>query len=280
MTRFNFYLISLLATGILAVTLCSVGQAVESGKRPSQKKGFCVVARPDGKWRDKVTALNAKWFYSWGSKKPDDMPPEVEFVPMMWGAFNPEKSKALKNLKEQQKQGEVKHLLGFNEPDQHNQSNLSVGRVLKLWPHLEATGLPLCSPGCVHPDRTWMKEFMAEVEKRQLRVDYVCVHSYGGPNAKALVQRLREVYKMYKRPIWITEFAVGDWKAKSIDKNKHSPEKIAMFMKELLPMLERLDFVERYAWFSASPDSAPLGTSALFNKDGSLTKLGKIYSSF
>ena len=254
--------------------------AAESSKRVSLKKGFCVTTKGKNQWQEKLEALNAKWFYSWGAKKPEGIPEGIEFVPMMWGRFNPEQNQRLLKLAALGKQSELQFLMGFNEPDQHDQSDLSVEEAISLWPHLEKTGLPLCSPGCVHPDRQWMIDFMKEVEERKLRVDYVCVHSYGGPNAKALVQRLRKVHKMYGRPIWITEFAVGDWQAKEAGANKHSPEKVARFMRELLPMLERLEFVHRYSWFSASTDSPALGTSALFNKDGTLTKLGKLYSSF
>lgn len=42
-------------------------------------------------------------------------------------------------------------------------------------------------------------------------------------------------------------------------------------------MLERLDFVERYAWFPAKPTSGPLGTSALLDENGALTRLGECY---
>jgi hypothetical protein len=35
--------------------------------------------------------------------------------------------------------------------------------------------------------------------------------------------------------------------------------------------------VERYAWFPAKPDSRALGTSALFDADGKLTRLGECY---
>lgn len=257
-----------------------LGEAKDTISQSSAKKGFCTIVRNDGNGLKKIEALNAKWFYTWGGKKPTVMPQGAEFVPMVWGRFDPERNSLLKSLAVAAKQGEVKYLMGFNEPDQAKQSNLPVSDVVELWPHLEATGIPLCSPGCVHPDREWMQEFMKEVESRKLRVDYVCVHSYGGPNAKALVDRLHKIHAMYNRPIWITEFAVGDWEAKTPAENKHSPEKIKKFMVEVLPMLEELDFVHRYAWFSASPKSAHLGTSALFKEDGSLTELGEVYSSF
>jgi len=140
-------------------------------------------------------------------------------------------------------------------------------------------GVPLLSPACAHPDREWMKQFMDEIDKRGYRVDFVGVHSYGGPSAEGLMTRLEKVYQMFGRPVWITEFAVGDWNAKSASENKHRPEKVAKFMREVLPALESAAFVDRYSWFSASQDSKPLGTSALFDDQGELTPLGELYRS-
>ena len=167
------------------------------------------------------------------------------------------------------------HLLGFNEPDHKNQANMSVDKALKAWPYLEKTGLRLGSPGAAHPHKEWMQEFMGEAKKKRLRVDFVCVHWYGGPNVDSFIGYLENIHRMYRKPIWITEFAVADWNAKSVEANRHSTGEVHRFMKEVLPKLDKLDFVERYAWFNAGQGSAPLGTSALFKPDGSLTWLGK-----
>ncbi|MEY3894712.1 MAG: hypothetical protein RLZZ214_231, partial [Verrucomicrobiota bacterium] len=144
---------------------------------------------------------------------------------------------------------------------------------------LQSTGLRLGSPGCVHPDNEWMTAFMKGVDQRGLRVDFVCMHSYGGPGADSLVKRLEKVHALYKRPIWITEFAVADWEAKSPAENRHKPGKIADFVAKLLPKLEAMDIVERYCWFHSGISGNALGTSALFNPDGSLTVVGEAYRS-
>ena len=270
----------------LAVVVTSLAVALATAKvdadetRHSEKKGFCTVVRDDGAWLKKVNALNARWFYCWGATRPEQTPPEIEFTPMIWGRPGKKTQEKLERIKAAGERGQIRYLLGFNEPDENSQSNMSVKEALNLWPKLMQPNLPLGSPSCVHPDRQWMKEFMAGVKERELRVDFICVHSYGPPNAQALISRLRQVHKLFERPIWITELAVGDWNARDVAENKHRPETIARFMRELLPRLERLDFVHRYAWFSAKPDNKALGTSALFNEDGSLTDLGRIYSRF
>jgi len=61
---------------------------------------------------------------------------------------------------------------------------------------------------------------------------------------------------------------------------KYSKSDILNFMKEVLPALDNLEYVQRYAWFSASETSGPLGNAALFDGSGKLTTLGKFYSTF
>lgn len=176
------------------------------------------------------------------------------------------------------KKAGITEILGFNEPDVKKQGNMTLEQTLDAWPLLMETGLRIGSPGCVHPDKEWMINFMNGVKERGLRVDFVNVHSYGGPSADALVKRLENVHKMFgERPVWITEFAVGDWEAKSVEENRHKPEAVMRFMESVLPKLDKLDFVERYAWFPAKTTSIPLGTSALFDAQGALTPLGEIY---
>ncbi len=259
----------------LAAALASRDPLFAAAKKTAPgKKGLGIATRNPG-WADRLRDLRCDWFYTWGADIPDDKPEGSEFIPMIWGRpYQPEK---VAEAASAAKEAGIKELLGFNEPDKFNQSNISVEKALELWPILEQTGMRLGSPGCVHPDREWMEAFMKGAKKRKLRVDFVCVHSYGGPNAKGFVNRLKKVHRMFRKPVWITEFAVGDWEAASAEQNRHRPESVLRFMEEVLPMLDRLDFVERYAWFPAMPDNRALGTSALFDQEGKLTKLGECY---
>jgi hypothetical protein len=241
----------------------------------SPKKGLGIGTKHDG-WDKKLIDLRCKWFYSWITGTEKAIPEGIEFVPMVFGRWDIEGS--AKKAGDFARKTGVPHILGFNEPDQKEQSNMSVEKALDAWPLLMETGLRLGSPACVHPDKDWMKEFMAGVEERKLRVDFICMHSYTGPNAESFVKRVESVHSMFGRPIWITEFAVGDWEAKSPKTNRHKPEKILKFMQELLPQLDKMDIVERYAWFPAGQDNKALGTSALFDKDGNLTPLGECYA--
>lgn len=255
-----------------------------SGTRPSpsavaphSKKGFCTTIKNPA-WQARLSALDAKWFYSWSADVPEGIPAGVSFVPMIWG--NPKDPQIIMQRAAAAKAAGIGDLLGFNEPEKKSQSNIRVEHALDAWPVLMETGMRLGSPGCVHADGDWMKEFMATADRRSLRVDFICVHSYHGPNADALVKRLEDIHRMFRRPIWITEFAVGDWQAESPQANRHKPDQVLRFMEAVLPSLEKLDFIERYAWFSAETESPALGTSSLFQPDGSLTRLGECYRDF
>lgn len=52
---------------------------------------------------------------------------------------------------------------------------------------------------------------------------------------------------------------------------KRSPQELAKFVAELLPQLEAMDIVERYAWFHGDVSGAALTSSQLFKPDGSPT---------
>ncbi len=274
------FLVAAGGSALLAGPLRGVQAAPAGGKPASRKKGACFVTRADNDWLKRVKALDAHWLYSWGANQPAGLPKEVEFCPMLWGGGAQEKfATRVSKLHKEVQNGKIQHVMGFNEPDQHEQSNMTVEQAVELWPLLMELGVPLVSPGCVHPDREWMHAFMEQVERRKLRVDFVAVHSYGGANADALLKRLHRVSREYGRPVWVTEFAVGDWEAKSPEGNRHRPERVARFMAEALPAMESASFVDRYAWFSAGQKSNALGTSALFDDQGGLTPLGELYRS-
>ena len=255
----------------------ATGSAAPGVAKGNSKKGFCLAARDGSNWTDRLQSLNATWFYQWKSKASDGAPAGIEFVPMVFGKPN-EIAPSVAYVVGAKETSAFQYLLGFNEPDQAKQSNMTVEAALDAWPKLMSTGLPLISPAAAAPDGEWMEAFMAGVKERGYRVDFIAIHSYGGPNPANFLASLERIHRKFDRPLWITEFAVADWKANSIAENKHTAKSVQEFMKAVLPKLDRLKYVHRYAWFSASPSDPHLGSSALFNEDGSLTELGEIYA--
>lgn len=242
----------------------------------SGKKGSAFTYKNET-WSTRISRLQAHWHYSWGFRIQPTRPTGVEYVPMFWGKWAPNDDNVA-YIDSLYKADAIDYLLAFNEPDREDQSNMSVEDAVELWPKLESLGIPLVSPAPANWNVQWMKDFMSEVEEKNLRVDYVAIHWYGAPNAGSFLTMVREVYNTYNRPIWITEFAVADWQASSLAENRYSKEEVLDFMKLVLPQLDRLPYVYRYAWYNGSPGGRVLGNSVLFDENDELTELGKFYA--
>ena len=123
---------------------------------------------------------------------------------------------------------------------------------------------------------------MSKAESLGYKVDFIAVHRYPdftNPEAVQDMEKwLRNLHDKYQRPIWVTEFGAADVKEWNLPQKNTPNEALAMeFMERTVKTLEKLDFVERYAWFADTCDKE-YALSAVFIKDGkSLTKLGKAY---
>ena len=241
----------------------------------------------------RLKKVNPYWSYSWGWDQVAGQPSEVEFVPMAWGAWSTDglrkglQDKVVPHIKS----GKVKRFLGFNEPDKKEQANMPYRAALKYWPILETLNVPLCSPGCANPEglndgtvqgvnSSWMIDFMREADRLGYRVDYVGVHWYGGTDAADFKAKMRRIYEKYgRRSLMITEFAPADWQAKIHSQNRMKAPAVLAFMKEVLPWMERQDWITGYAWFSFEPHEPHGHTSSLFKQNGDLSVLGRFYQS-
>lgn len=263
---------------------CSKDDVVKDEKEEEEEVGIIVTYEKKGAclttsgllWSSRVSKLKPYWHYSWGTDLKEGEPDNVEYVPMFWGKqVSDEKVAYLKDLASQ---GKINYILGFNEPDGEEQANMTVDEAIALWPKLEEIGVPIGSPAPVGGANAWMTEFMQKAEAQNLRIDFIAMHRYPGPNADAFLNKVKEIHELYKLPIWITEFGVADWNASSVEDNKYSPSQVLTFMKAVLPALDELDYVHRYAWFSGQLDNKALAPSALFDVDDNLTALGRFYA--
>ncbi|WP_445738271.1 glycosyl hydrolase [Mariniflexile sp.] len=262
--------------GVAAESVISDQDNIQLTDEQKLSKRGVAYTNNSKSWSYKTSELKANWMYSWGNTLREEIPKNVEYVPMFWGKGSVSQEN-LNKVKQLIDEGKVKYILGFNEPDGVSQANMSPDEAIALWPQLETLGVPLGSPATVNPNNDWMKEFMGKADALGLRIDFVTVHSYGGPNVLAFINKMKETYNAYKRPIWITEFAVADWNATSPANNTHSEATVIQFMKELLPALDQIDYIHRYAWFDGV-GRAPLASSSLYNEDGNITALGQLYA--
>ena len=158
------------------------------------KKGVAFGVSSIDSWEYRLTALNAKWHYSWNWELQDNYPDDVEFVPMIWGV-NSTSTSILSNIASLVDNGDVTHLLGFNEPDLVSQANMTVDQAVESWERIEDTGATLGSPVTAAPLNSWMIDFMTRALDENLQVDFVAVHWYGPPNAANFINKINEVFE-------------------------------------------------------------------------------------
>ncbi len=251
--------------------------AVVVQKEPSaiDKKGSCYSYNSE-RWSHKTSDSKTHWFYHWGNTPREEIPDNVEYVPMFWGK-NSVNDEVIGNIQQLIAEGRVNYVLGFNEPDNIPQANMTVDEALERWPQITSLNVPIGSPATVNPTNDWMQEFMRRAKDLNYRVDFVAMHWYGNSNPAALISRVKQTYELYGLPIWIKEFAVADWGATSPEANKYTEEMVLEFMKVALPALDDIDYVHRYSWFDGL-GRAPLASSALFDEDGNLTSVGEFYA--
>lgn len=280
---------------------------------PSKKRGIGLDSAKlgnaesslDGYYScDDMDALNLadSWFYNWGAL-PDTItsfrpgkcfgvPRAAEFVPMVWGcskkgcSFPP-------NYQYIWEQAGVSHVLGFNEPDHVDQSNMTANEAAHNWVSMQmmaagfspAMKLVSPAPATYNGDgvSTWLDEFFGNCsdvvpECDPTTVAAIAMHDYDG-DAEALVKKAEGAAKRYGRKVWITEFADGPWHRTPEGDTRASND---AYMKKVLPLLDASDSVERYAWFASRSDPGFNIVSNLLPYDKGtsvkLTSSGKIYA--
>lgn len=209
-----------------------------------------------------LAGSGAKWYHNWASSSAGVARPKgVEFVPTIWGPGSVTEAE----LGNAARSG--KNLLGFNEPDLPGQANMTPEQALDLWPQLQKTGLNLGAPAVASDaDKPggWLDRFMKGAQERGLRVDFIPVHWYGSDFSYRatyqLAAYLERVHKRYNKPVWLTEYALIDFTQGTPRYPSEQEQK--NFIKISTETLDKMDYVERYAWFALSTQTSPTG---LFN---------------
>jgi hypothetical protein len=243
-----------LAPGLLAQSSPAAGRPA----RTSPKKGWA------GDRAASRTQFGCTWWYNWGCQGRGA--PGYEFVPQVKGNRLPlvDSEIALVN------DPDAKALLGYNEPERKDQGNVPLEAALDAWPRLTAFAeqrrLRVGSP-CNSSDTgggAYLRAFMQGVKARRLKVDFLVVHWYRSADPDAFEAWLRDLHAAYRLPIWVKEFNAMYTGADAAGHQR--------FLRGALRALERLRFVERYAYFDTSRAGANL-----LNPDGSPSRLGEIY---
>ena len=172
----------------------------------------------------------------------------------------------------------TKHLLAFNEPDVNGISPSQAASSYRnyMQPFASSTvqlGAPAVTNGGAPDGLTWLGEFLGNCTG--CTVDFIPFHWYCQyDDISYFTSYVEQAYAAGgNRPLWITEFqGVNEECA-----NTATDEQQAEFMQTVLPWLDNLPYVERYAYFGAFESSDP--NYYLANGDGNgFSQSGQIYA--
>lgn len=208
-----------------------------------------------------MTNLGVYWSYEW--EPTGNSTTDREFVPMIKGAGQNKDSR----WEEVRVRGNQTHFLVFNEPMQKDQGDLTVAEAIALYPKALQLGLRLGSPARTDGSNgdNWLKSFMTQADALGYRVDFVCVHNYNRTSANALKTWLNAEYAKYQRPIWLTEFNRDNDGNTTVEQHE-------AYLAGVIPMLESLHYIERYAYYNFGGNNM-----SLVGNNGSANTKGVIY---
>jgi hypothetical protein len=212
------------------------------------KKGVCQYYYQD------VNSLKAGWYYNW--RLDGTSSTSTIFVPMTWEGNDVTSS----NLSTLIDRNDIDHLLSFNEPDNINQSNMTVCNAINGYKVMLQAGLRMVSPAVTQDNSTlatdWLPLFVTAANADKARIDVIALHWYDYGNqtnnrstdqltADAILNRFKayiaKVHAAYpNQALWFTEYNCNIIRPEGVQK---------IFMKASATYLNSLPYVERYAYF-------------------------------
>ncbi|MFT3740746.1 MAG: glycosyl hydrolase [Breznakibacter sp.] len=214
------------------------------------KKGWCGTG--SGGYTD-GGRVNGTWYYSWSADQYTTN--NLEYAVIKQNASWP-------GWTEINGKQHVSHLLGYNEPDKSDQSNLTYDYVMGQWPEFMKSGLRLGAPATSDPFNSWSEiTFVRECDTRGYRVDVMAIHAYWNKTATQWYNDLKYVYDRTGKPIWITEWNNGaNWTSHSFSDSPTlitdaNATKQLNDLKAILNVLDTTRFVERYSIYNWVQDA-------------------------
>jgi fibronectin-binding autotransporter adhesin len=208
-----------------------------------------------GAYYGDLQAVNAGWYYNWGSTPSSIGTYNADYYPMFWNAPSQTTINNVKALN-------PKYVLGFNEPERSDQANMTVSAAVSSWDtiysNFSGTSTRLVSPAVsdTTAGRAWLSSFMAQESSK---VDAVAFHWYGDstPNAAQAIGdfegSVNLYWNTYQKPVFITEFAIHDWGGLYTDQQIIAANQT--FLNSVIPWMESNSHVAGYSWYNWFSDS-------------------------
>lgn len=222
------------------------------------------------------------WSYNWANTpaaSQENMYQQygIQFVPMCWNNNYSAENIAAYYAAHTDKQN---YLLGYNEPNLTDQANMTPTQAAANWEDLvtlaKNNNARLISPAMNWGTLSgysngvqWLQEFFTKVNPDDIYG--IAVHIYMNA-AKATLGDLQR-YKVFGKPLWLTEFCAWDGCSSSAAQ--------CHFMAQCINSLEQDPDLERYAWFiprwNQATESAPFMQLITKTKPYELTERGKLF---
>ena len=222
------------------------------------------------------------WSYNWANTpaaSQENMYQQygIQFVPMCWNNNYSAENIAAYYAAHTDKQN---YLLGYNEPNLTDQANMTPTQAAANWEDLvtlaKNNNARLISPAMNWGTLSgysngvqWLQEFFTKVNPDDIYG--IAVHIYMNA-AKAALGDLQR-YKVFGKPLWLTEFCAWDGCSSSATQ--------CHFMAQCINSLEQDPDLERYAWFiprwNQATESAPFMQLITKTQPYELTERGKLF---
>lgn len=207
------------------------------------------------------------WGYNWGYPS-NGLSSQFDYAPQLWCSSSAYTSGWASAVKSATSSGGTTHLLGFNEPDNSGQCNISPSAAASAWktymqPYA-SSNVKLVSPAVTNgggeTGLQWMSEFLGNCTG--CTVDVIALHWYSS-YAPDFQNHVESAYNMFGKPIWVTEFGL----------TSSTDAQIESFLESAMPWMDSTSYVQRYAYFGAF-------TGYLLNTSTTLSDYGMVYASY
>jgi len=212
------------------------------------------------------------WMYTWSAWKPGGNSVGLDFVPMLWG------SKQISDWTKLVVEGYATSALGFNEPEQPGQSNMSPEDGATMWKTymnpLSAKGYRLISP-CPSsgPDGiVWLQNWLGACNG-ECNVDAMCTHYYG-TSASDFQDYITKFHAAFNKNMWVTELACQNFAGGA----QCDQAQVNSFLQETTAFMDSQPYIERYAYFGTMVNLGNVNPeNGLMNSDQTPNSLGLQY---
>ncbi|TAQ83797.1 hypothetical protein B7494_g7881 [Chlorociboria aeruginascens] len=251
-------------TTTLATSASAAAPSSSSTASSGIKKG---VSYNTASLLSSFSSATISWAYNWGATSAGLSLPGVEYVPLLWGLSSTYTSSWSSDASAAIAAGST-HLMSFNEPDLSTQSNIgyadaAAGYLKYMQPFAGKAklGAPAVTNGGAPMGLTYLGNFLNACSG--CTIDFVSIHWYdSATNIDYFKSYVAQAYAAGgNRPLWITEFGASG-----------SDAEVSTFLETVIPWLDSLNYVERYAYFMASD-------GILLSSGSTLSSIGETYAS-